>query len=94
MAATHREQRVRSPIAYVATLATRYLSGSFVAAKAHREQERRQREAMMEASMRAHEARFADELAGKFAATTGARGDVVSASPAAPDDYFASPENR
>lgn len=43
MAAGHRHQTVRFPVAYIGELVRRYLAGEFVPARAHREAEARQR---------------------------------------------------
>ncbi|WP_018440939.1 hypothetical protein [Trinickia symbiotica] len=76
MAASHREQAVRFPVAYVGRLATRYLSGQFVAAKAHRERARRQLAVARQAALHEQEASFAQRLA------TTAQTGVVSPTPA------------
>ncbi|PTB17005.1 hypothetical protein C9I57_30345 [Trinickia symbiotica] len=76
MAASHREQAVRFPVAYVGRLATRYLSGQFVAAKAHRERAHRQLAAARQAALREQEASFAQRLGATTRANVAAPGRV------------------
>lgn len=62
MAATHRQQPIRFPVAYIGALVRRYRAGEFIAAKAHRESENRRAAAARQAEHQEREHAFTASL--------------------------------